>query len=125
MPALKPGEYRRLSEQAAATSQEADRAAVALARTSDAERGKTAIHQYACVTCHAIPGIVGSNAPVEPPLAGIGTRPFIAGVLPNTPDTMIQWLRSPQSISPQNAMPNLGVTEQDAADIAAYLVTLK
>lgn len=58
-------------------------------------------------------------------MTGIGTRPFIAGVLPNTPDTMIQWLRSPQSISPQNAMPNLGVTEQDAADIAAYLVTLK
>ena len=65
------------------------------------------------------------NAPVGPPLAGIGTRAFIAGVLPNTPDTMIQWLRSPQSISPQNVMPNLGVTEQDAADIAAYLVTLK
>lgn len=125
MPALTPVEYRRMSEQSAATSQEADRAAVALARTPDAERGKTAIHQYACVTCHAIPGIVGSNAPVGPPLAGIGTRPFIAGVLPNTPDTMIQWLRSPQSISPQNAMPNLGVTEQDAADIAAYLVTLK
>ena len=91
----------------------------------DAERGKTAIHQYACVTCHAIPGIVGSNAPVGPPLAGIGTRAVIAGVLPNTGDAMIRWLRSPQSIRPQGAMPNLGVTEQDAADIAAYLATLK
>ncbi len=77
------------------------------------------------MTCHVIPGIVGSNAPVGPPLTGIGSRPFIAGVLPNSPETMIQWLRSPQSISPNNAMPNLGVTEQDAADIAAYLVTLR
>lgn len=38
MPALTPEEYRRISEQSAATSQEADRAAVALARTPDAER---------------------------------------------------------------------------------------
>ena len=77
------------------------------------------------MTCHAIPGIVGSNAPVGPPLAGIGTRALIAGVLPNTGDAMIRWLRSPQSIRPQGAMPNLGVTEQDAADMAAYLATLK
>jgi mono/diheme cytochrome c family protein len=126
MPSLTPEAYRRMAEQAAAPAQASgNRAAGGIARTPDAARGKTAIHQYACVTCHVIPGIVGGNAPVGPPLTGIGTRPFIAGVLPNTPDTMLQWLRSPQSISPHNAMPDLGVTEQDAADIAAYLATLK
>lgn len=126
LPALSPEAYRQLAE-AAAASQQAPRNAVpaGTARIADADRGKTAIHQYACVTCHTIPGIVGSNAPVGPPLAGIGTRAFIAGVLPNTGDAMIQFLRSPQSIKPQGAMPNLGVTEQDAADIAAYLAMLK
>ena len=126
LPALAPEDYRRITERSAATPRDAsDRAVATAARTPDAERGKTAIHQYGCVTCHAIPGIVGGNAPVGPPLARIGTRAFIAGVLPNTPDAMIRWLRSPQAISPQNAMPDLGVTEHDAADIAAYLMTLK
>jgi mono/diheme cytochrome c family protein len=126
MPSLAPEDYRRMTERKSASPQaSSSRAASGIERTPNAARGKTAIHQYACVTCHVIPGIVGSNAPVGPPLAGIATRPFIAGVLPNTPDTMLQWLRSPQTISPHNAMPDLGVTEQDAADIAAYLATLK
>jgi len=30
-------------------------------------------------------------------------------------------LRSPQSVIPGNAMPNTGLTEEDARDIAAYL----
>jgi mono/diheme cytochrome c family protein len=123
MPTLTSDEYRRMAESTAPPA--SDRAAAGIARAPDAQRGRTAIHQYACVTCHVIPGIVGSNAPVGPPLTGVGSRPFIAGVLPNSPETMIQWLRSPQSISPNNAMPDLGVTEQDAADIAAYLKTLK
>jgi cytochrome c1 len=32
---------------------------------------------------------------------------------------------APQSIDPPTAMPDLGVTERDARDIAAYLATLK
>ena len=91
----------------------------------DADRGRKAIDQYACVTCHEIPGIVGANAPVGPPLEAIGTRGFIAGVLPNTPENMVRWLRDPQAVNPKSAMPDLGVTERDARDIAAYLATLR
>ncbi len=90
-----------------------------------ARRGKQAINQYACVTCHAIPGIVGANAPVGPPLAGIASRLMLGGVLPNSPENMVLWLRQPQKIAPLSAMPDLGVTERDARDIAAYLSTLK
>jgi cytochrome c2 len=90
-----------------------------------AERGRRAIYQYACVTCHAIPGIVGSNAPVGPPLAGMAARGFIAGVLPASTDNLVWWLRAPHLVSERNAMPDLGVTEQDARDIAAYLMTLR
>ena len=96
-----------------------------IAAEPDAERGKRAISQYACATCHAIPGIVGANAPVGPPLKHIGTRGFIAGVLPNTPQNMVRWLRHPQGVSPKSAMPDLGVSEHDARDIAAYLSTLR
>jgi cytochrome c2 len=51
-------------------------------------------------------------------------RHFIAGLLPNTPDHLIEWIRFPQSISPGNAMPDMGVDEADARDMAAYLYTL-
>jgi cytochrome c1 len=90
-----------------------------------AKRGEQAINQYACVTCHEIPGIVGANAPVGPPLAGIASRLMLGGVLPNTPENMVLWLRQPQKVAPLTAMPYLRLTERDARDIAAYLATLK
>ena len=91
----------------------------------DPARGKRAVHQYACLTCHAIPGLVGANAPVGPPLAGIASRTIIAGVLPNTTENMERWLRAPRQVNPASAMPDLGVSERDARDIAAYLATLR
>ena len=51
-------------------------------------------------------------------------RAVIAGVLPNTPENLVRWLRAPQEVSPHNAMPDLGLTERDARDIAAFLRTL-
>jgi cytochrome c2 len=55
----------------------------------------------------------------------MGSRRFIAGVLENTPDNMVQWLRTPQEFVPDGAMPNLGVAERDARDMAAYLESLR
>ena len=119
LPRLSPEEYRsRKAERAVA-------AEPAVATTPDAGRGRKAINQYACATCHEIPGIVGANAPVGPPLKAIGTRGFIAGVLPNTTENMVRWLRHPQAVNPKSAMPDLGVTERDARDIAEYLSTLR
>jgi len=119
LPKLSPEEYRAKSPGREAAAEPPVSAA------PDAERGKRAISQYTCVTCHAIPGIVGANAPVGPPLKRIGTRGFIAGILPNTPDNMVRWIRHPQAVNPKSAMPDLGVTERDARDIAAYLSTLR
>ena len=46
-------------------------------------------------------------------------------VLQNTPDNMIRWIQNPQGVDDKTAMPNLGVTDADARDIASYLYTLK
>ena len=91
----------------------------------DVERGRVAIRQYACQTCHVIPGVTGADALVGPPLNGIASRWYLAGVLPNTPEHMIEWLRNPQEIDSLTAMPDVGVTDRDARDIAAYLYTLR
>jgi cytochrome c1 len=50
---------------------------------------------------------------------------YIAGVLPNTPENMIRWLQNPQAVDHLTVMPNMGITEADARDIAGYLYTLR
>ena len=90
----------------------------------DVRRGERAMYQYACNACHTIPGISGSTPAVGPPLAGMAQRPKIAGVLANTPDNMVRWLRDPKRIDSQTAMPAMNVSERDARDMAAFLATL-
>jgi cytochrome c2 len=92
---------------------------------SDHERGKQIMGNYGCPSCHVIPGVRGATGKVGPPLGGIAERVYLAGRLANEPQNMIDWIRAPQRIDPQTAMPNTGVTDRDARDIAAYLYTLK
>jgi cytochrome c1 len=54
-----------------------------------------------------------------------GQRTFIAGEVPNSPENLVRWIRSPKSIEPGTAMPELGLSDQDARDVAAYLYTLR
>jgi cytochrome c len=86
--------------------------------------GKLAIERYGCGTCHAIPGVRGANGTVGPPLDRFGRRGYIAGRLPNNGPNLIRWIQRPQQVEPGTAMPDAGVTDVDARDIAAYLFTL-
>ena len=89
------------------------------------ERGRSAIGKYGCAACHTIPGIEGATATVGPPLNNIAVRGFLGGHLPNTPGNMMKWIQHPQAVDPKNVMPDLGITDQDARDVAAYLYTLR
>lgn len=88
-------------------------------------KGKDVIRRYGCSSCHTIPGVEGARGQVGPSLEGIASRAYLAGKLPNSPENMIKWIREPQEVQPGTAMPELGVTEQDGKDIAAYLYTLQ
>jgi cytochrome c len=88
-------------------------------------RGAALTSYYGCGGCHSIPGIPGANALVGPPLDHFVHRGYIAGMLRNTPDNLIHWIRDPQKIVPGNAMPALGIDERDARDITAYLYTIE
>jgi cytochrome c oxidase assembly factor CtaG len=92
---------------------------------ADADRGRLAIKKYGCGSCHTIDGISGARGLVGPPLNGIASRVYIAGVLPNEPDNLIRWIENPPGVDPKTAMPNMGVTVRDARDITAYLYTLR
>ncbi len=88
-------------------------------------RGAEAVQKYGCGTCHTIPGVPGATALVGPNLQQVASRVYLAGVLTNTPDNMVRWIQHPREVDPLTAMPDLGVTDQDARDIASYLYTLK
>jgi putative membrane protein len=90
----------------------------------DPARGRAAIRKYGCQTCHTIPGVGGADATVGPPLARLAGRGYVAG-RPNAPTSLIEWIRHPQQVRPATPMPEMGVTEADGRDIAAYLYTLR
>ncbi len=91
----------------------------------DPNRGEAAIGHYGCGSCHTIAGISGARGLVGPPLTGVGNRLYIAGVLRNTPENMITWIRNPKAVDEKTAMPVLGVSDRDATDIAAYLYAMR
>ena len=91
----------------------------------DPARGAAAIRAYGCAGCHTIPGIVGADGQIGPPLAGIANRMYVGGVVTNTPDNMIRWIVDPKAIDSKTAMPSVGLTQDQARDVAAYLYTLR
>lgn len=93
--------------------------------TGNPDNGKLLLRQYGCGTCHTIPGVAGAKGNVGPPLDAISKRVYLAGVLPNTPQNMARWIRTPQEIDPRTAMPNLQVSDAQAQDMVAYLYRLK
>jgi cytochrome c oxidase assembly factor CtaG/cytochrome c2 len=91
----------------------------------DEEQGRAVLAAWGCGTCHTIPGVPRADGLVGPSLAGFGARAYVGGVLTNTPEHVSQWIRNPRSQSPRTAMPALGVSESDARQMAAYLMTLR
>ncbi|MET0858280.1 MAG: c-type cytochrome [Telluria sp.] len=89
----------------------------------DAARGRIAVTQYACTACHMVPGVTGSEVYVGRPLKGLADRKFIAGRLPNTQENLMKWIRNPRAVDPLTAMPVMDVSETDARDISAYLLS--
>jgi cytochrome c len=87
----------------------------------DRELGKVLLADYGCAACHRIDGIAPRPGLVGPPLQDIAKASYIAGVLPNTEDNMVRWIMHPRQISPGTAMPELGVSAEQARDMAAYL----
>jgi cytochrome c1 len=88
----------------------------------DPRRGEVAIGRYGCGACHTIPGLDRARGKVGPPLTDFAQRTYIAGNAFNTPNNLAAWIRRPDSVEPGTVMPTLGVGEQEARDISAYLL---
>lgn len=87
------------------------------------QRGKELVENIGCLGCHAIGDndIVrktrGLNYDVAPELTKIGSKV--------NPQWLYDWLKNPRHYLPNARMPSLRLSDQEAKDIVAYLITLK
>jgi cytochrome c2 len=95
-----------------------------IATGGDSAAGAQDLYRLGCGSCHTIPGIVGAHGRVGPSLEGIAGHSYIAGQLPNQPPDLRRWIQHPHSIHPDTLMPELGMTDAQSRDIAAYLYSL-
>ena len=48
-----------------------------------------------------------------------------AGVLENTPENLVKWINEPDEVKPDNLMLDMGLTDEQARQVAAYLLSLE
>jgi cytochrome c len=78
--------------------------------------------QAGCGGCHTLDGVPGATGIAGPNLTNVTLRPTLAGdVVPMTRETMITWLLEPTALKPDARMPSVGLTPQEASDLAAFL----
>ncbi len=112
------------------------------ALVGDAERGREIYSRSSCIGCHAINGNPSSVGRLGPDLTHFGSRHTLAaGMYANTPRNLTAWIKNARLMKPGSLMPTLGadqidpitaqgpigggLTEQQVADIVAYLLALK
>jgi cytochrome c oxidase subunit II len=90
-----------------------------------ASEGKRVFESTACVNCHTVAGTPAKGR-FGPDLTHLMSRETIAaGAANNTPDLLSLWIRNPDAIKPGSKMPAMGLSDQDAAAVTAYLETLR
>lgn len=91
----------------------------------DRLRGKALLAQFQCGSCHHIPDVEAARGKAAPSLAQFGLRSYIAGRWPNQQANLVRWISAPRSMDPATLMPDMGVSDDDARHMAAYLYSLQ
>lgn len=112
--------------------------------TGNAHRGRQVFSSSACIGCHTIAGNPAAMGVIGPKLTHFGSRSTLgAGIYPNTAAYLALWIKNARAMKPGSLMPTLGLdeydptlkarvtaatgglTDQQIADIVAYLTVLK
>ena len=88
-------------------------------------KGRQLVAAKGCVACHTFPDVKWPRGGLGPSLEGFGRQGLIAGRLPNQPGVLMQFVRNAPALVPGTAMPAIPMTDQEARDVTAYLLTLK
>jgi mono/diheme cytochrome c family protein len=85
------------------------------------EKGKELISQVGCMGCHGVDGLEENSNKVKayagPWLSGLGSKV--------SPDWLVSWLKKPWHYQEDTIMPSMRLSDQEANDIATYLLSLK
>ena len=107
----------------------------------DVSRGANLVARGSCIACHTIAGVPTMLGKIGPDLTHVGSRLTIAGGLfPNDTKHLAAWIKNARAMKPGVFMQTLGkgqydpvtkstlsigLSDQDVADIVAYLQALK
>lgn len=92
------------------------------AAVGDPARGHDRFVALNCGSCHRVDGMAQAQGRAGPALDDLATKRMIAGSLPMTPEFLAAWIQDPPAYAPDTGMPDLGVSAEDARDIAAWLL---
>jgi cytochrome c2 len=101
------------------------------ARDGDVERGKMIVTRKGCFMCHAFTGASPSDVAMEVPTLppeklerGIAQAPDLRLARDRfRPDALARWIQNPVGVRADAEMPTLGLTEEEARDAAAYVLS--
>jgi cytochrome c oxidase subunit II len=110
--------------------------------TGDPTRGQQIYSRSACIGCHKINGNPMSAGIIGPNLTHVGSRYTLAGAIyTNTTENLVRWIKNAPAMKPGSLMPAIGtgeynpaikakvtiggLSDQQIADVAAYLQALK
>lgn len=84
-------------------------------------RGKELVESLGCTACHGLaegesPALLGENKDIAPNLSRVAEK--------TNAQWLYHWLKNPRDYSPVSRMPSLRLTDEEAAAIASYLLTL-
>jgi cytochrome c oxidase subunit II len=108
----------------------------------DATRGQQIYSRSACIGCHKISGNPMSAGIIGPNLTHLGSRYTLAGAIyENNTENLVRWIKNAPAMKPGSLMPAIGtgeynpaikakvtiggLSDQQIADVAAYLQALK
>ncbi|MBC7563044.1 MAG: cytochrome c oxidase subunit II [Gemmatimonadaceae bacterium] len=108
----------------------------------DAERGQKVYSRSSCIGCHKVSGNPMSAGVIGPNLTHFGSRYSLGGSLyENTTENLVRWIKNAPAMKPGSLMPAIGngeynpaikakvtmggLSDQQIADVAAYLQALK
>jgi cytochrome c2 len=101
------------------------------AARGDVERGKVIVTRKGCFMCHAFTGASPSDVAMEVPTLppeklerGIAQAPDLRLARQRfRPDALARWIHNPVGVRADAEMPTLGLTEEEARDAAAYILS--
>lgn len=88
-----------------------------------ASRGKDLFEAVGCQACHVAGGFTsvrderGTSYDVAPELTRVGSKV--------NPDWLFDWLKNPRHYNPTTRMPSLRLTDDEARNLVAYLMSMK